>query len=337
MHAGVPPGSARYVFALAFPILILGGAAAPSFADEPPDRTAVAVPVEGLPDAPTANLPDEQTSSSSKPELAFSSPAPINFPFAKQRAANGKTQPAMSRQQRDALCQSGALRGKPCKLAWVPILWQSFQATAAENLGNIAMDSDTRLELTHNPYWATYIKCVHQYRYRQWSDDTPFIVHDIGHPMQGAIVYSIYEQNDPKSRGLDFVNNGNYWRGHLKAMAVVTLYEIQWKIGPISEASIGNSGLNTYFTPRVVGRSTNETGFQDFFITPVYGLGWNIMEEMVDRHIMPHIWKRTRNKWILAVAGTMTPCRSAANILRYKPPYYRDVPYTPLRNSAATN
>jgi hypothetical protein len=149
--------------------------------------------------------------------------------------------------------------------------------------------------------------------------------------MQGASVYSIYAQNDPKSRGLIFANNGNYWRGKFKAMAFVTLFEIQWKIGPASEAAIGNSGLNTYYTPSVIGRTTNETGFQDFVITPVYGLGWNIAEDLVDRFVMPHIWKRTHNRLILTALLPLTPCRDAANILRYKPFYYRDYPITPLR------
>jgi hypothetical protein len=81
----------------------------------------------------------------------------------------------------------------------------------------------------------------------------------------------------------------------------------------------------------VVGRSTNETGFQDFVITPVYGLGWNVMEELVDKHVMPHIWKRTHNRLILTAVSPLTPCKAAANILRYKPLYYRDFALTPLR------
>jgi len=242
-----------------------------------------------------------------------------------------KLTPRLTKDQLDAACQSGALRGKPCKLTWAPMLWEAFEATTAQNMGNIALDSDTRNALTTHPFWSAYVTSVESYRFGQWSDDTTFIVHDIGHPMQGAVVYSIFDQNDPKSRGLLFENTGRYWRDHLKAMAFVTLYEIQWKLGPASEASIGNSGYNTYYTPRVIGRSTNETGFQDFVITPVYGLGWHITEDLVDRFVMPHIWKRTHNKWILTALLPLTPTRDAANWLRYKPAYYRDYPLTPLR------
>ena len=280
-----------------------------------------------LPDAPQVQLAEAPAAVAQSPQAGFSlvRRESVASPGA------GAPAPKLTTGELDAACQSGKLRGKPCKLDWLPMLWQAFEATAVENAGNIAFDSDTRNALTHNPYIATWFKCVHQYRYRQWSDDTPFIVHDIGHPMQGASVYSIYAQNDPKSRGLIFANNGNYWRGKFKAMAFVTLFEIQWKIGPASEAAIGNSGLNTYYTPSVIGRTTNETGFQDFVITPVYGLGWNIAEDLVDRFVMPHIWKRTHNRLILTALLPLTPCRAAANILRYKPFYYRDYPITPLR------
>jgi hypothetical protein len=311
-------------------------AAIPSMAIEP-GTTALAT----LPDAPQPNLPAPPSFA----DLASSQPLSTAFSLASTSDTYSVSQDTpgqemrsqdmpnrkLTNQELDAGCQSGEIKGKPCKLIWAPMLWEMFEATTVENMGNIALDSDTRNALTTHPFLASWFKCVHQYRYRQWSDDTPFVVHDIGHPMQGATVYAIYEQNDPKSRGLPFVNNGNYWRAHLKAMAVVTLYEIQWKIGPASEASIGNSGYNTYYTPSVIGRTTNETGFQDFFITPVYGLGWNITEDLVDKYVMPHIWKRTHNKWILTALLPITPCRDAANVLRYKPFYYRDYPLTPLR------
>jgi hypothetical protein len=300
--------------------------AAPS--DPTTDPLDLAARSPSLPDAPQVQLAEAPAAVAQSPQAGFSlvRRESVASPGA------GAPAPKLTTGELDAACQSGKLRGRPCKLVWLPMLWEAFEATAVENAGNIAFDSDTRNALTNNPYIATWFKCVHQYRYRQWSDDTPFIVHDIGHPMQGASVYSIYAQNDPKSRGLIFANNGNYWRGKFKAMAFVTLFEIQWKIGPASEAAIGNSGLNTYPVPgTTTGRTTNETGFQDFVITPVYGLGWNIAEDLVDRFVMPHIWKRTHNRLILTALLPLTPCRDAANILRYKPFYYRDYPITPLR------
>ena len=241
------------------------------------------------------------------------------------------TAPVRSQRETDLACQSGALHGKTCRAHWLPILWQSFEITAAENLGNIAFDEETRHDLVTNPYWSTYVKCVKQFRYDQWRDDDSFMVDYVAHGLQGAIVSYIFEQNSPTGRGLVYVNNGNYWRSRLKGMAWSAVYEVQWKIGPASEASIGNSGLNTYYTPRVKGRSTNETGFQDFVDTPVVGFWWNVGEDALDRFLMPKVWSRTHNKWVLAAVSVMTPSKAAANMLRYKPPYYRDFPITPLR------
>jgi hypothetical protein len=279
-----------------------------------------------LPDAPQPSLLAAPLANLSRPSgesgliTAASPSAEVQAPAAK-----------LTKLELDAACQSGALRGKPCRANWGPILWEALEGTAAENTGNIALDTETRNDLIGHPYWATYIKCVHQFRYRQWRDDDDFMVDYVGHGMQGAIVASSFEQHDPTGRGLVYINNGNYWRSRLKAMAWITVYEVQWKIGPAGESSIGNSGLNTYFTPRVQGRSTNETGFQDLFDTPVVGFWWNVAEDAIDRFLMPHIWSRTHNKLILTALLPLTPCKDAANILRFKPAYYRDFPITPLR------
>jgi hypothetical protein len=232
----------------------------------------------------------------------------------------------MAREELSEGCETGRIRGKACKVHWLPILWQSFEWLTAQHAGNILMDTETRNDLTTHPYWATYVYSVEQYRWDQWTDDTPFIVHDVGHPMMGAIVSSIFEQNDPKGRALVFENNGNYWRSRLKAMAYSAVYSAQWKVGPVSEASIGNSGWATYYVPRL-GRTTNETGFQDFVITPVYGFGWNVGEDAIDRYIMPSVHRHVKNRFYLTTLFWMTPCKAAANVLRWKPTYYRDKAY----------
>ena len=242
-------------------------------------------------------------------------------------ALSDKQEKEIAREKISSDCASGALRGKACKVHWLPILGESFEWLTAQHSGNILLDSETRDDLEYLPYWHTYVYDVEHYRWYQWSDDTTFVVHDIGHPMMGGIVSSIFEQNDPKGRALMFENSGNYWRSRLKAMAYSAVYSAQWKVGPVSEASIGDSGYNTYYRPDL-GRTTNETGFQDFVITPVYGFGWNVGEDMIDRYLMPKIHAHVKSKLYLTALFWMTPCKSAANILRWKPTYYRDVPYT---------
>ena len=297
--------------------------------------TSTCFALEPLAPATPAPLPDAPGYSSSLVLVADISAADLASSSSSssdsvQPETPGNPPRKMTQRELDTACQSGELRGKPCNLKLLPALWEALEATTVENVGNIALDSDTRNALTTHDFWGAYATSVKDYRFGQWSDDTPFVVHDIGHPMQGAAVYSIYDQNDPKLRGLRLENSRRYWLPHLKAMAFVTLYEIQWKLGPASEASIGNSGYNTYYTPDVVGRTTNETGFQDFFITPVYGLGWHVMEDAIDRWVMPKIWRRTHNKVLLTLLVPITPTRDAANWLRYKPSYYRDYDLPPV-------
>ena len=228
----------------------------------------------------------------------------------------------MSEIDRNTACEDGELRGKPCRVSWSRLLGESFLFLAAQHGGNIWMDDDTRNALTHGSFWGDYVTCVENYRWSRWKDDDPFGVDYIGHPMMGAVTNAMYEQNDPKQRALTFENTHRYWFGHLRATAYSAAYSAQWKIGPLSEASIGNTGINYYVRQRD-GVYTNETGMQDFFITPIGGLAWNVGEDVIDRFFLRRIQNKPRI--VKFLASFTTPGKSAANISRFRAPYYRDM------------
>lgn len=226
--------------------------------------------------------------------------------------------------QRNTDCENGTLHGKPCRVSWWRVLSQSFFFLSTQHLGNIAMDHDTRDALEHGSFWGDYVSCVERYRWSRWKDDDPFFVDYVGHPMMGAVTSSIYEQNDPKQRALMYENTRRYWMGRLRAMAYSAAYSAQWKVGPLSEASIGNSGL-FYYTRARDGVWTNETGMQDFFITPIGGLAWNVGEDALDRFVLKRVRHATRNRLLLFASSLMTPGKSAANVTRFRATYYRDL------------
>ena len=231
----------------------------------------------------------------------------------------------MTEAQRNTACETGAVRGRPCRVSWARVLGESFLFLSAQHGGNIFMDRDTRLNLTHGPFWGDYVYCVEHYRYSRWKDDDPFGVDYVGHPMMGAMTNSIYEQNDPKQRALMFENTRRYWMGRLRATAYSAVYSAQWKVGPLSEASIGNTGIG-YYTRASDGLVTNETGMQDFFVTPIGGLAWNVGEDVIDRYLFRRVQHaHPRNKPLLIVASLMTPLKSAANLTRFRAFYYRDL------------
>jgi hypothetical protein len=44
---------------------------------------------------------------------------------------------------------------------------------------------------------------------------------------------------------------------------------------------------------------------------------------------MPKIHEHVKNRFYLTTLFWMTPCKAAANVLRWKPTYYRDKAYAP--------
>lgn len=226
--------------------------------------------------------------------------------------------------QRNTECETGQLHGKPCRVSWPRVLGSSLIFMSAQHGGNILMDSDTRAALTGGNFWHNYVYCVEHYRWSRWKDDDPFGVDYIGHPMMGALASSIYEQNDPKQRALTFENSRRYWMGRLKAMGYSAAYSAQWKVGPASEASIGNTGI-TYYVRQRDGVYTNETGMQDFFVTPIGGFVWNVGEDVIDRYLSSKVRRaHPHNRMVLFASSFMTPMRGGANVARFRPPYYRD-------------
>jgi hypothetical protein len=288
-----------------------------AFASANPPRLPVDPTPDSLIDAPSAVLSrTAATLDSATPEAAAGVVRP---PPAKLT----RDEKILSESERNTACEEGRLRGKPCRVSWSRVLGESFIFLAAQHGGNIAMDHDTRDQLTHGDFWAKYEYCVRHYRWSRWKDDDPFGVDYIGHPMMGAVTSSMYEQNDPKQRALMYENSQRYWMGRLRAMAYSAAYSAQWKIGPASEASIGNTGINYYIRARD-GVYTNETGMQDFFFTPIGGLAWNVGEDAIDRFILSRVRRGTRNKWLLLASSLSTPGKSAANVSRFRAPYYRD-------------
>jgi hypothetical protein len=307
------------MMSLAFPLH--AGAQQPqetSFNQPAATASAGTNPSVSLVDAPSATFSRAATTVDAPTEDAAA--AGVVRP---QPAKLTREEKIQSESQRTTACEEGKLRGKPCRVSWSRVLGESFIFLAAQHGGNIAMDSDTRNQLTHGDFWAKYEYCVEHYRWSRWKDDDPFGVDYIGHPMMGAVTSSIYEQNDPKQRALMYENSQRYWMGRLRAMAYSAAYSAQWKIGPASEASIGNTGINYYIRARD-GVYTNETGMQDFFFTPIGGLAWNVGEDAIDRFILSHVRHGTRNKWLLLASSLSTPGKSAANVARFRAPYYRD-------------
>ena len=87
----------------------------------------------------------------------------------------------------------------------------------------------------------------------------------------------------------------------------------QFEIGPFSEASIGNVGMN---------RGT--AGWVDLVVTPLGGLGVMTLEDALDRYVIRHFEEGRGRVPRLLLRGFLNPNRSMANMLRGRLPWHRD-------------
>src|SRR5262249_5136320 len=172
-----------------------------------------------------------------------------------------------------------------------------------------ATEAGTR-DTLHGPFLRDYFRSV--LSLRGWDDGDSFLTSYIGHPMHGAVYGFIQQQNDPLYRAVEFGDGRPYWISRLRAFSYSAVMSTLWTLGPVSEASLGNVQLHS--SPGVV----------DLVGTPVLGVGWMVMEDVVDRYLISYLENRTANPWILMAARSFgNPTRGFAKMMSLKRPWER--------------
>ena len=194
---------------------------------------------------------------------------------------------------------------------WEPAFLQTLGFTLAQNGYRLVTEDKTRRALakeTWHSYWLA-ISGLHT-----WSDGGKTWTVYIAHPAQGAVFNDIWLEHDPHAALVPFGFNKVYWGERIKSFWWDSVWELQWKFGPFSEASIGNVGL-------IPGKLGANTIVSSAFI----GTGLSIGEDMLDRYGIAK-WERHTNNRILIgfLRGGLNPDRSFANLFRKKYPWYRD-------------
>jgi len=218
-------------------------------------------------------------------------------------------------------CPYDKTHAKECRMHWHQMFISSALYLAFQNAGNLYTGYWYRYETMTGKWWDRYIASVDGWLWDRWADNNSFVDDYVGHPMMGAITNNIWRQNDPKAMSIEQGNNWLYYRGLLRATAYSTIFSFEWKLGPIGEASIGHNGDHYYHDQNTV---TNETGWVDLVTTPVGGTLWTMAEDAVDRHLVRRIENKPRNPFMLLGLSFLTPAEGTANILRFRPPWYRD-------------
>ncbi len=220
-------------------------------------------------------------------------------------------------------CARDTTHSPHCRVHLHQLVISTALFNAFEDAGNLYTGYWYRYETTHGKWWDRYVDSVEGWRWTRWSDNNPFLDDYVGHPMMGAITNDIWIQNDPKSMTVDQSNTWPYWRRMLRAGAFSTFYSFAWKLGPTGEAAVGHNG-DHYFVDEKGTTITNETGWVELVTTPVGGALWTMAEDALDKHIVAPIEAGGRNPFALLGLSFLEPAHATANILRFRPPWYRD-------------
>ena len=186
----------------------------------------------------------------------------------------------------------------------------SLKLLLIEHGSRIAFQSKTRRELG-GPFWGDYKRSVRIPR--QWEDTDAWWVNYVGHPIHGAAAGYIWLDHEPRAP-TDISLDREYWGSRGRALAWSAVYSLQFEIGPLSEASIGN-----------VGMRPETTGWVDHVVTPTGAFGWIVAEDVLDRFFVRWVERRTRNRVSRIVLRLiLNPGRALSNGASGRAPWHRD-------------
>ncbi|MGA8528299.1 MAG: acyloxyacyl hydrolase [Acidobacteriaceae bacterium] len=218
-------------------------------------------------------------------------------------------------------CAQNATHSPQCRVHWHQLILSTTLFNAFEDAGNLYSGYWYRYETTHGDWFDRWINSAAGWRWNVWADQNPFLDDYVGHPMMGAITNDLWIQDDPRSMTVVLSNTWPYWRRMLRAGAFSTVYSFAWKLGPTGEAAIGHNG--DHAEPDN-GHYTNETGWVELVTTPVGGALWTMAEDSLDKYVVAPIEGGGRNPFALLGLSLLEPSHATANILRFRPPWYRD-------------
>ena len=219
---------------------------------------------------------------------------------------------------------------------WKGLLWESFAFFGVENTQRLLADPYLRILIADKPFWHDYMASVKQWNWGRWNDGDNFLVAYIGHPLQGSITEFIEIQNSPRNRDYRINDGKAYWKSRLQSFYWATAFSFDQKLGPLGETAIGNEGAynyvngcsyycSAYFADPSKYKVTNNTGWVKLVTTPVVGTLWTVVEDAVDHFISDRVQgDRIHRVFPKILRGSLNPSRTAANILRWRVPWYRD-------------
>ena len=201
-------------------------------------------------------------------------------------------------------------QNKDSKVHWAPAFWEALYYTGMMHAFNLGFQPGTRDTLNGHwlQHWSSSVSEL-----RGWSDSDTFMAPYVGHPIEGSVFGYIFRQNDGKYKTVQFGDGRDYYLSLLRSFAFSAVWHTQWKVGPASEASIGNVMLHA------------SPGFITLVDTPTLGALTMLAEDAADRYWIIGLENRTSNRTVLILARCfLNPGRTMGNLTAFRPPWVRD-------------
>jgi hypothetical protein len=212
---------------------------------------------------------------------------------------------------------------------WDSLLREWWLNLAMEQSVRIVKEPKTR-DALNGPFFHDWFSSVSTYHFGRWDDDDKFVTSNLGHPAQGAIVASIFWQNNDHVRFADQdFHSAAYRKALWQTFLFVTFDAVQWKLGPLSESSIGNVGLPAHWWDRDCKQLNiscePRTGVNDLVLNEFGGTAMLIGFQWLDKHVQKRIERRFQSRAVIDTTRIIiNPTQSVANLIRFKRPWYRD-------------
>ena len=186
----------------------------------------------------------------------------------------------------------------------------SFKLLMIEHAMRIAFQEKTRRELAGRSGTTTAGRSQGP---TSGTTATRWFINYIGHPIHGAAAGVLWLDHDRAGAGAELGLSSRLLevagRGPLSGPPPTAL---QFEFGPLSEASIGN-----------VGMQPGTTGWVDHVVTPVGALAMTVAEDALDRYVML-VEGRTRHSVLRAsMRVLLNPARALSNGATGRPPWHR--------------
>ena len=228
--------------------------------------------------------------------------------------------------KRQPCCGTNKLRNEKPGIQWRSLILQELFLVGVQHGFRLATEPKTRRELG-GPFFADWAKIISNTQWNRWSDGDKWFTSHVAHPANGAVAAWIYRNNDTRARYLeqDF-HNPVYRNTLLRSFAVATVAAALWKIGPLSEATIGHVGL--YPTVDKWGlpiRDGNRTGLNDYVLNGAVGIPIMVGEDWLDKHVARPLEGHTHSRARIDTICIFTiPARSFANLMAFERPWFRE-------------